>query len=103
MQIISDLEPTRRGIYAGTVLYLDFSGTLNSCIAIRSIIVTGGKAYVQVGAGIVADSVPECEYEETLNKGRAMLKAIEMALMASGARTSDGKQRRPKVVRGRSK
>jgi anthranilate synthase component I len=79
MQIISELEPTRRGIYAGTVLYLDFTGNLNSCIAIRTVVVTGGKAYIQVGAGIVADSVPEREYEETLNKGRAMLKAIEMA------------------------
>ncbi|MBI2815377.1 MAG: anthranilate synthase component I [Acidobacteria bacterium] len=79
MQIISDLEPARRGVYAGTVLYFDFSGNLNSCIAIRSIVVTGGKAYVQVGAGIVADSVPEREYEETINKGRGMLKAIEIA------------------------
>ena len=68
-----------RGVYAGTILYLDFSGNLNSCIAIRSIVVTGGKAYVQVGAGIVADSVPEREYEETLNKGKALLKAIGMA------------------------
>jgi len=79
MQTISELEPTRRGVYAGTVLYLDFSGNLNSCITIRSIAITGGKAYVQVGAGIVADSVPEREYEETLNKGKALLKAIEMA------------------------
>jgi len=79
MQIISELEPTRRGVYAGTVLYLDFSGNLNSCITIRSVVVSGGRAYVQVGAGIVADSVPEREYEETLNKGKALLKAIEMA------------------------
>jgi anthranilate synthase component I len=94
MQIISELEPTRRGVYAGTVLYLDFSGNLNSCIAIRSVVVTGGKAYVQVGAGIVADSVPEREYEETLNKGRAMLNAIAMAEnQGSGARRR-GKARR---------
>jgi len=79
MQIISELEPTRRGVYAGTVLYLDYSGNLNSCIAIRSIVVTGGRAYAQVGAGIVADSVPAREYEETLNKGKALLKAIGMA------------------------
>ena len=79
MQIISELEPTRRGVYAGAVLYLDFTGDLNSCIAIRSIVVRGGRAYVQVGAGIVADSVPEREYEETLNKGKALLQAIEMA------------------------
>jgi len=79
MQIISDLESSRRHIYAGTVLYLDFTGSLNSCIAIRSIVVSGGTAYVQVGAGIVADSVPEREYEETLNKGKALLRAIEIA------------------------
>jgi anthranilate synthase component 1 len=85
MQIISELEPTRRGTYAGAVLYFDLSGNLNSCITIRSIAVRGGKAYVQVGAGIVADSVPEREYEETINKGKAMLKAIEMAQEASRA------------------
>ena len=84
MQIISDLEPTRRGVYAGTVLYLDFAGNLNSCITIRSIVVKGKKAYVQVGAGIVADSGPEREYEETMNKGKAMLRAIEMAHEESG-------------------
>ena len=79
MQIISELEPTRRGVYAGAVLYLDFSGNLNSCISIRSMVVTGGKACIQVGAGIVADSVPEKEYEETLNKGKALLQAVEIA------------------------
>jgi len=84
MQIISELEPTRRGVYAGAVLYLDFTGDLNSCIAIRSIVVRGGRAYVQVGAGIVADSVPEREYEETLNKGKALLKAIAIAQEESG-------------------
>ena len=84
MQIISELEPTRRGIYAGAVLYLDFSGNLNSCITIRTVVVTDHKAYIQVGAGIVADSVPEREYEETLNKGKAMLKAIEIAQEGSG-------------------
>lgn len=79
MQIISELEPTRRGLYAGAVLYFDLSGNLNSCIAIRSIVVRKGKAIVQVGAGVVADSVPEREFEETMNKGKAMLQAIEMA------------------------
>ena len=79
MQIISQLEPTRRGMYAGAVLYLDFAGNLNSCITIRAVVVRNQKAYVQVGAGIVADSVPEREYEETMNKGKAMLRAIEMA------------------------
>jgi anthranilate synthase component 1 len=85
MQIISELEPTRRGVYAGAVLYLDLTGNLNSCIAIRSVVIRDGKAYVQVGAGIVADSVPENEYEETMNKGKAMLRAIEMALETSRA------------------
>ena len=79
MQIISELEPARRGVYAGAVLYLDFSGNLNSCISIRTMVVTGGKACIQAGAGIVADSVPEKEYEETLNKGKALLQAVEMA------------------------
>jgi anthranilate synthase component 1 len=79
MQIISELEPTRRGPYAGAVLYLDFAGNLNSCITIRSVVVKDKKAYVQVGAGIVADSVPEREYDETMNKGKAMLRAIELA------------------------
>ena len=79
MEIIAELEPTRRGIYSGGVLYLDFSGNLNSCIAIRTMLVTKDKAYVQVGAGIVADSVPEREWEETMNKARALLQAVEVA------------------------
>ncbi|MEW6126766.1 MAG: anthranilate synthase component I [Acidobacteriota bacterium] len=78
MEIIDELEPTRRGIYGGAVMYLDYSGNLDSCIAIRTILVKNGKAYIQVGAGIVADSIPESEYVETLNKARAMLQAIEM-------------------------
>jgi anthranilate synthase component 1 len=84
MQIISELEPTRRGLYAGSVLYFDHTGGLNSCIAIRSIVIRNGKAIVQVGAGIVADSVPEREFEETMNKGRAMLNAIAMAEQRAG-------------------
>ena len=79
MEIIDELEPTRRGIYGGAVMYLDYSGNLDSCIAIRTILVKGGKTYIQAGAGLVADSVPESEYVETLNKARAMLQAIEMA------------------------
>ena len=78
MEIIDDLEPTRRGIYGGAVMYLDYSGNLDSCIAIRTILVKNSKAYIQVGAGIVADSVPASEYIETINKARAMLQAIEM-------------------------
>ena len=79
MEIIDELEPTRRGVYAGAVMYLDYSGNLDSCIAIRTILVKEGRAYFQAGAGIVADSVPETEYVETVNKARAMLQAIEMA------------------------
>jgi len=79
MEIIDELEPTRRGVYAGAVMYLDYSGNLDSCIAIRTIVTKGGQAYFQAGAGIVADSVPETEYVETVNKARAMLQAIEMA------------------------
>jgi len=79
MEIIDELEPTRRGVYAGAVMYLDYSGNLDSCIAIRTIVTKNGKAYFQAGAGIVADSVPETEYVETVNKARAMLQAIEMA------------------------
>jgi anthranilate synthase component 1 len=79
MEIISELEPTRRGIYAGAILYLDFSGNLDSCIAIRTLVAKNGVAYVQAGGGIVADSVPEREYEETVNKARAVLAALEAA------------------------
>lgn len=79
MEIIDELEPTRRGVYAGSVMYLDYSGNLDSCIAIRTILAKDGRAYFQAGAGIVADSVPESEYVETVNKARAMLQAIEMA------------------------
>jgi anthranilate synthase component 1 len=79
MQIISALEPDRRGIYAGAVLYLDYTGNLDSCIAIRTVVLRDGRAEVQAGAGVVADSVPAREYEETVNKARALLRAIEMA------------------------
>lgn len=79
MQIIGELEPEARDIYAGAVLYVDYADNLDSCIAIRTIVLRGGHADVQAGAGIVADSMPEREYEETLNKARALLNAIEMA------------------------
>src|SRR5688572_2567338 len=79
MEIIRELEPSRRGIYAGSVLYLDYADNLDSCIAIRTIVLRDGEASVQAGAGIVADSVPEHEYAETVNKARAMFRAIEMA------------------------
>jgi len=79
MEIIEELEPSRRGTYGGAVLYADFSGNLDSCIAIRSLLTTGGKGYVQAGAGIVADSVPELEHQESLNKAQAVIRAIEHA------------------------
>jgi len=79
MEIISELEPTARGVYAGALGYLDFSGNLDTCIAIRTIVVKDNQAYFQAGAGIVADSVPEREYHETLNKASALKTAIEFA------------------------
>jgi len=79
MEIIDELEPARRGIYAGGILYLDFSGNLDSCIAIRTLVAKNGMAYVQAGGGLVADSVPEREFEETVNKSRALLAALEAA------------------------
>jgi anthranilate synthase component 1 len=79
MEIIDELETTRRGPYAGAVGYFSFSGDLDTCITIRTILVKGKKAYVQAGAGIVADSNPETEYQETLNKARALLSAVSVA------------------------
>jgi anthranilate synthase component 1 len=79
MQIIKELEPSGRGLYAGAVGYLDFAGNLDFCIAIRTIAMRAGAAEVQAGAGIVADSVPAAEYEETRDKARALLQALEMA------------------------
>ncbi len=79
MEIIEELEPVRRGVYGGSVLYADFAGNLDSCIAIRTMVMKGKRAYVQAGAGIVADSVPEREYEESLNKAQALVRAAEMA------------------------
>ena len=78
MQIIDELEPHRRGPYAGAVGYIDYAGNMDTCIALRTLVVQGDKAYIQAGAGIVADSVPESEYQETLNKARGLLKAIEI-------------------------
>jgi anthranilate synthase component 1 len=79
MQIIDELEPTRRGVYAGAILYFDFSGNLDSCIGLRTLVAKNGRAYVQAGAGIVADSIPEREFEESGNKARAVLKALKIA------------------------
>jgi anthranilate synthase component 1 len=79
MEIIDELEPTRRGIYAGAILYMDFSGNLDSCIAIRTMVVKNGVACVQAGGGLVADSAPAREYQETVNKARALIAALEVA------------------------
>lgn len=79
MEIIEELENVRRGTYAGSVGYFSFSGNLDTCITIRTILIKGSTAYIQAGAGIVADSKPEKEYQETLNKAKALLKAIQMA------------------------
>ncbi|WP_347549850.1 anthranilate synthase component I [Pseudalkalibacillus hwajinpoensis] len=79
MQILNELEPTSRSIYSGAIGYIGFDGNIDSCIAIRTMVIKGGKAYVQAGAGIVADSVPESEWEETRNKASALIKAIQVA------------------------
>ncbi len=79
MEIIDELETTRRGIYGGAIGYADYQGNVDSCIAIRTIVIQDGKAYIQAGAGIVADSDPEREYQECVNKAKALFKAIEMA------------------------
>jgi anthranilate synthase component 1 len=79
MQIIGELEPDARGIYSGTVFYADYADNLDSCISIRTVVLRDGVVEVQAGAGIVADSVPEREYEETLSKARALVDAVEMA------------------------
>ncbi|MFB3041212.1 MAG: anthranilate synthase component I [Candidatus Poribacteria bacterium] len=79
MEIIDELEPTRRGPYGGAVGYFSFSGSTDTAITIRTLVIKDGVAYVQAGGGIVADSVPETEYQETLNKAQAVLKAIELA------------------------
>ncbi len=84
MEIIDELEPHRRGPYAGAVGYVDFSGNMDTCIALRTLVVQGNKAYIQAGAGIVADSVPHEEYQETLNKARGLLKAIEITERRAG-------------------
>jgi anthranilate synthase component I len=79
MEIIEELEKTRRGIYAGGILYLDFAGNLDSCIALRTMVIKQGVAHIQAGGGIVADSTPEGEYVESVNKTKALLRALEAA------------------------
>jgi anthranilate synthase component 1 len=79
MEIIDDLEPHKRGPYGGAVGYIDFSGNMDTCIALRTMVLVGQKAYLQAGAGVVADSDPAKEYEETLNKAKGLLRALEIA------------------------
>jgi anthranilate synthase component 1 len=79
MQIISELEPEKRNLYAGAIGYFGYNGNLDTCIVIRTIVMKGTKVFIHAGAGIVADSDPEAEYQETLNKARAMLNAVELA------------------------
>ena len=79
MEIIDELETTRRGFYGGMVANIDFEGNLDSCINIRSVVMKDDKAFIQAGAGIVADSVPETEYEECMNKAKAVMRAIQTA------------------------
>ena len=79
MEIIAEMEPEKRGPYAGAAGYFSFSGNMDMAIAIRTMVVSKGMAYVQAGCGIVYDSVPQNEYEESMNKARALLKALEQA------------------------
>jgi len=79
MEIIDELEPVKRGIYSGAVGYLSWSGNMDTAIAIRTAVIKDGQLHIQAGAGIVADSVPELEWQETMNKGRAIFRAVAMA------------------------
>ncbi|MDP6125417.1 MAG: anthranilate synthase component I [Candidatus Latescibacteria bacterium] len=92
MEIIDEIESTRRGIYGGAVGYLDFGGNLDTCIAIRTMVVKDGIAYAQAGGGIVADSVPATEYQETVNKASALLKAVDLAEASSAGLPGDRHQ-----------
>lgn len=85
MEVIDEIEPHRRGPYAGAVGYLDYSGNMDTCIALRTIVFCDNRIFVQAGAGVVADSVPSAEYQETLNKAGAMLKAIEATVARTGS------------------
>ncbi|MGB8474281.1 MAG: anthranilate synthase component I [Candidatus Acidiferrum sp.] len=94
MEIIEELERTRRGIYSGGVLYLDFAGNLDSCIALRTMVIKNGVAHVQAGSGIVADSTPEGEYQESVNKSKALLTALEAAHRKGTGRKQETVRRR---------
>jgi anthranilate synthase component 1 len=79
MEVIDEMEPQKRGPYGGAVGYIDFSGNMDMCIALRTLVLHAGKAYIQAGCGVVYDSIPAAEYEETVNKARGMIKALQMA------------------------
>ena len=79
MEIIEELEPARRGVYGGAIIYADFSGNLDSCIAIRTLFMDGNRGHIQAGAGIVADSIPASEHQECVNKAMGMMAAIARA------------------------
>jgi anthranilate synthase component 1 len=96
IEIIRSLEPTPRGIYAGAVGYFDYAGNMDTCIAIRTLSLENGVAKIQAGAGIVADSVPESEFQETVNKARAMIKAIEIAEGSEPPASAGGEERAKK-------
>jgi anthranilate synthase component 1 len=91
MEIIDELEPTKRGIYAGAVGYLGFDGDMDVAIAIRTAVIKNKKLYVQAGAGIVADSVPQSEWEETQNKAKAVIRAAELVQAGLDNCSLDGK------------
>jgi anthranilate synthase component 1 len=80
MEIIGELEPVRRGIYSGAVGYIGWNGNMDTAIAIRTAVIADGELHIQAGAGIVADSVPSQEWQETMNKGRAIFRAVAMAV-----------------------
>ncbi len=97
MEIIEEMEKTRRGIYAGGILYLDFAGNLDSCIALRTMVMKNGAAHVQAGGGIVADSTPDGEYQETVNKARALLSALEAAHTPSPRKPAKAEGKRSRL------
>ena len=84
MEIIAELEPLKRGVYSGAIGYLGWNGNMDTAIAIRTAVIKDEVLYIQAGAGIVADSVPKYEWKETMNKARAMFKAVEMASAGLG-------------------
>jgi anthranilate synthase component 1 len=94
MEIIEELEKTKRGIYAGGILYLDFAGNLDSCIALRTMVIKNGVAHVQAGGGIVADSTPQSEFDESVNKSKALLRALETANASNAAKPARSKRRK---------